>query len=164
MTLAEARDSPIHGKGVYALCKITKGIRVYEYVGEKITKAEGNRREIEDSKRGLTYLFELDDEFDLDGAVGGNESIYINHSCEPNCEADIIDGRIYIIALRDIMPGEELSYDYQFGYTDDNVPCMCGSPNCRGYILAEDQAQILHASMKAMPQMPELSEPINFLR
>jgi hypothetical protein len=91
----------------------------------------------------VTYLFELDENHDIDGAVGGNDSKFINHSCDPNCEPDIRDGKIFITSIRDIAPGEELSYDYSFDFTEDNTPCKCGSPKCRGYIVAEDQLHLL---------------------
>jgi SET domain-containing protein len=90
--------------------------------------------------RHHTFLFDLEDGTCIDGASGGNQSIYINHSCEPNCEPRVEDGHIYIYALRDIREGEELCYDYAYEREADEkdalYPCRCGSPRCRGTILA----------------------------
>ena len=88
---------------------------------------------------GAVYLFELNSRYDIDGNVSWNTAKYINHSCEPNCEVDIIEEKIWIIALRNIKKGEELSYNYEY---DLDVcldhPCKCGSKKCAGYIVAEE--------------------------
>jgi SET domain-containing protein len=93
-------------------------------------------------ERHHTFLFLVDDDDIVDGAVGGNASRFINHSCDPNCEAVIEDGRIYIEALRDIPTGEELTYDYAYirkgrfrKAWETLYACHCGSPKCRGTIL-----------------------------
>jgi SET domain-containing protein len=97
---------------------IRKGQRIIEYVGEHIDDDEADRRYDEDRmNRHHTFLFTLGPNKVVDGAVDGNESIYINHSCEPNCEAVIEGDRIFIYALRTIYPGEELLYDYQYEHT-----------------------------------------------
>lgn len=128
----EVRNSPIHGTGVFATRDIKEGERIIEYVGEKVPSDEGTRRS--EAHPELTYIFILNDDWDIDGSVGGNESKYINHSCDPNCEVDIVGDHIWIIAYKDIKEGEELTYDYSFGHDDDIVECRCGSPDCRGYI------------------------------
>jgi uncharacterized protein len=138
MAHAEVKGSGIHGKGVYASCCIIAGTQLYEYTGEKILKSEGDRRAEINLKRGLTYLVELDDEHDIDGEVGGNDSRFINHSCDPNCSFEFTGDRILVHALRDISPGEELTLDYEFDESGMNVPCRCGSANCRGYIIASE--------------------------
>lgn len=139
------RRSRISGKGAFATRRIRKGQRIIEYVGERISEAESDRRYPDDTKqkRHHTFLFAVDDDTVIDAGVGGNEARFINHSCEPNCEAVDYDGRIFIEALRDIAPGEELFYDYAYEL-DEKVtpalrkryPCRCGSPGCRGTILA----------------------------
>ncbi len=139
----DIRKSGIQGRGAFATQKIRKGQRVIEYDGERISAEEADRRYDESSmKRHHTFLFTLDRRTVIDGAMNGNESIYINHSCDPNCEAVITDGRIYIHAVRTILPGEELGYDYQYertGESDDELEkfykCRCGAPNCRGSIM-----------------------------
>ncbi|MGI8547044.1 MAG: SET domain-containing protein [Gemmatimonadaceae bacterium] len=139
----EVRKSGIQGRGAFAIQKVRKGQRVIEYEGERVSAEEADRRYDESSmKRHHTFLFTLDRRTVIDGAMNGNESIYINHSCDPNCEAVITDGRIYIHAVRTIQPGEELGYDYQYertGESDDELEkfykCRCGAPNCRGSIM-----------------------------
>jgi SET domain-containing protein len=139
------RNSHIHGRGVFAARYIRKGTRILEYTGERISNAEADRR-YDDTrmKRHHTFLFTLDSKTVVDGAIkaGGGDASYINHSCEPNCEAVIKHGKIYIHALRGIEPGTELAYDYQYERTGRNdaqlekfYVCKCGSDNCRGSIM-----------------------------
>jgi SET domain-containing protein len=140
----EIRRSPIQGRGAFALRRIRKGTRLIEYTGEHISHDEADRRYDEATmKRHHTFLFTLNKRTVVDAAVGGNEARFINHSCDPNCEAVIDSGHIYIEAKRTIQPGEELVYDYQYERADDadesdekRYPCRCGAPNCRGTILA----------------------------
>lgn len=141
----ELRKSPIQGKGAFATRFIRQGERIVEYKGERITSREADRRypEIE-GERHHTFLFELDDGTCLDAMVGGNSSRFINHSCDPNCEAVEEDDRIFIEALRDIRKGQELVYDYHFVLDERHTPaakkrypCHCGARNCRGTILAK---------------------------
>jgi hypothetical protein len=139
----ELRRSPIQGVGAFAIQDIPKGTRVIEYTGEKITNAEADRRYEEDTMgRHHTFLFILNQRQVVDGAVGGNESIFINHSCDPNCETEISRGKIWIHSLRAIPAGEELTYDYAYdyerGYTEKDLlfyACKCGSPKCRRTIV-----------------------------
>src|SRR5882762_9333327 len=111
-------QSAIHGRGVYAGKPIPSGTRVIEYVGERITKAESHRREaarLDRQRRGLdgcVYIFDLNRRHDLDGRLRRNTARLINHSCEPNCRSEVIRGRIWIIAERDIATDEELTFDY----------------------------------------------------
>lgn len=124
--------SCIDGKGVFAAQPIKKGTRILEYTGEKISRQEATER----VAQGNVYVFFLDPQYDIDGNTPKNRARYINHSCDPNCESDIIAGRIWIIALRDIQEGEELSYDYGYeleGY--GQRPCRCRATNCCGYIV-----------------------------
>lgn len=139
----DVRQSGIQGKGAFAHKRIRKGQRIIEYTGERISDEEADRRYDETGmKRHHTFLFTVTSRKVVDGAVNGNESIYINHSCDPNCEAVIEDGHIFIEAIRTIEPGDELAYDYQYERTGDNdeemekfYKCLCGAPNCRGSIL-----------------------------
>ena len=137
------RRSSIQGQGAFATRRIRKGERIIEYTGERITNAEADRRyDDERMSRHHTYLFTLTQRTVVDGGAGGNESRFINHSCDPNCEAVIEDGRIWIDARRTIQKGEELAYDYKYermGGDDkadeEKYPCRCGAANCRGTIL-----------------------------
>jgi SET domain-containing protein len=139
------RDSYIHGRGVFANRRIRKGTRIVEYTGERISNDEADRR-YDDTKmkRHHTFLFTLDSKTVIDGAIGkgGGDASYINHSCEPNCEAVITGKKIFIHALYTIEPGTELAYDYQYERTGENdaelekfYVCKCGAPGCRGSIM-----------------------------
>jgi uncharacterized protein len=143
------RTSNIHGRGVFANRYIRKGTRILEYTGERIDNDEADRR-YDDAKmkRHHTFLFTLDKETCIDGAVtaGGGDASFINHSCDPNCEAVITGKKIFIHALRGIEPGTELAYDYQYertGENDDELEkfyvCRCGAPNCRGTIMKPEK-------------------------
>ena len=141
-----ADRSSIHGQGVYALTTIPSGTRIIEYIGERITKAEARRREkqrLERQRRGgdgSVYVFELNRRYDLDGRMAGNVARLINHSCEPNCRAETIRGRIWIIANRDIAAEEELTFDYGYGFSEWRLhPCRCGAKSCVGYIINAGQ-------------------------
>ena len=139
------RKSAIAGRGAFATRKIPKGACIIEYRGERIGQDEADRRyPEEEGKPHHTFLFTLDDETVVDAAVKGNAARFLNHSCDPNCEAVIEDERIWIHALRDIAPGTELVYDYQFILDEPHTPaakrrypCRCGARNCRGTILAK---------------------------
>jgi hypothetical protein len=140
----EVRESPIHGRGVYARCDIPYGTRIIEYEGERITKAESERRDEARAAReaaggdGCVYIFEINKRHDLDGYMDWNTARLINHSCEPNCQSEKVRGRIWISARRDIAAGEELSFDYGFDVENwRQHPCRCGSPKCVGYIVAK---------------------------
>jgi SET domain-containing protein len=127
------RPSPIHSVGVYTAKPIRKGTRVVEYVGERITAEEADRRYDGVSR---TYLYGLDDgKTVIDGHGLG---AYLNHSCDPNCEVDEIKGRVWIFAIRDIAAGEELVWDYNLYDDDDPAPCHCGSPKCRGTMYSKE--------------------------
>ncbi len=138
--------STIHGRGVFAKKDIPKGTRIIEYVGEKVTKAESDRRgkilvdlHKKNNTLGAVYLFELNKRYDIDGNVTYNTARYINHSCDPNAETDVIRGKIWIIALRNIKKGEEIFYNYGYGIDDyEDHPCRCQTNRCVGYILSED--------------------------
>lgn len=127
--------SPIQGQGLFARTDIPAGVRVIEYVGEKISNAEASRR----CAASNPFIFSLDAEFSLDGDVPWNPARFINHSCAPNCEAALVDGRIWIIALRDIPADTEITFNYGYDLQDyPDHPCRCGAADCVGYMV--DQA------------------------
>jgi len=131
------RRSPIHGIGGFARKDIPAGTRILEYVGEKITKEESARR----CEANNPYIFCLNDQYDIDGNVPWNPARFLNHSCRPNCETELDEAgeRIWILALRDIRAGEELTFNYGYDLTEyKDYPCNCGAPDCVGYIVAEE--------------------------
>lgn len=156
----EVRASALHGRGVFARARIPSGTRLLEYTGEHISKEESLRRCL----AGNVFIIGLDDEWDIDGAVGENPARFVNHSCEPNCEAVIEEdialevedetpanagqlrptgiasqSRIFIEAIREIAPGEELTFNYGYDLADYREhPCRCGAPSCVGYMVAEE--------------------------
>lgn len=149
------RRSAIHGDGVFAARDIRKGAKIIEYIGEKIDKAESERRAwalYEKARKdggAAVYIFTLNDRWDLDGDVPGNDAKLINHSCDPNCEAFDYDGRIWICAKRTIREGEELTFNYGFELENwEDHPCRCGSHKCVGYIVAEEYWHALHLEVK----------------
>lgn len=128
------RSSDIHAAGCFALEDIPKGSRILEYTGERITKAEGDDRY---EGRPFTYLFGIGDgEVVIDGH---GMAMFVNHSCDPNCETDEEDDRVYITSIRDITAGEELTYDYWLYDGDDDAPCYCGSKSCRGSMYSPEE-------------------------
>ena len=140
------RKSPIQGRGAFATRPIKKGERIVEYKGERIDNKQADLRYPipKPGEHHHTFLFELDDDTCVDASVGGNSARFINHSCDPNCEPEIENGRIYIDAIRNIKPGEELLYDYNYILDEPHspankklYPCACGAKNCRGTILGK---------------------------
>jgi SET domain-containing protein len=141
--LFEVRHSRIHGYGVFALRRIRKGTTVIEYLGERVTQAQADARYAgKDPNDGHTFLFTVDAKTVIDAGVNGNEARFVNHGCDPNCQAIDTDKRIFIEAVRTIQPGDELAYDYQIQRDDDDpanideiFACHCGAKNCRGSML-----------------------------
>lgn len=143
------RRSGVHGKGVFATSSIASGERLIEYKGECISWKEALRRHPHDPEQpNHTFYFALDDGTVIDGKVNGNSARWINHSCAPNCEAQEVNGRVFIHAIRNIKPDEELFYDY--GLEIDarltkklkkEYACRCGSKKCRGTMLASTSAK-----------------------
>jgi SET domain-containing protein len=140
----EVRESGVHGRGVYATGPIAAGIRIIEYTGERIDWDEAVRRHPHDpTQPNHTFYFHIEGGQVIDALYGGNDARWINHACEPNCEADEVEGRVFIQALRDIEPGEELFYDYGLVLDERHTPklkkqfaCWCGAATCRGTMLA----------------------------
>ena len=141
----EIRPSRMQGLGAFATERIPEGTRLIEYTGERLTPDEAEARYPDDpTTRHHTYLFAIDDDVVIDAAVDGNEARFINHSCDPNCDAVIENSRIWIETIRDVEPCEELAYDYAYVLEERHTPsakrrfpCNCGSPKCRGTILAK---------------------------
>lgn len=146
----EARDSVIHGRGVFAIAPIRKGEKVARYKGKLRSHAEVDERYGGEPENGHTFLFTLNDEYVIDANVDGNIARFINHSCAPNCEAVLYEhkrgkkhkDKVVIEALRDIEPGEELTYNYGIVLAEPHTAklkklwaCRCGAPNCTGTLL-----------------------------
>jgi uncharacterized protein len=126
--------SRIVGKGLFAGQDIKKGTTIIRYIGTKISK-EQTAREL---AKGNAYICYLNDRYDIDGNTLKNTARYINHSCDPNCEIQTTSRALWIVALRDITEGEELTYRYDYEYDPDgymDFPCYCGAKNCVGYIV-----------------------------
>jgi len=129
--------SKIHNYGVFALRDIKKNEKIIEYLGEKISKKESDKRDGKvNGHGGEVYFFSLNSKYDIDGAVGGNGAQYINHTCDPNAETLSEDNKIWIIALRKIKKNEEITYDYGFDFEDfEDHECHCRKKNCIGFIV-----------------------------
>lgn len=148
MPTFEVRHSAIHGTGVFAARDIAAEEEIVEYAGQRLTYAEAEALYPDDN--GHTFLYELNDRYMIDAAVGGNDARWINHSCDPNCEVyieedeagDLIKDRLVICAMRAIRAGEELTYDYGI-YTTEPITdeerrlwvCRCGAATCRGLMI-----------------------------
>lgn len=152
----QRKRSRIHGAGVFARRPIPEGTRIIEYTGERISQAEADRRyEDRADDDSHTFLFEVDKHLVIDGGVGGSLARFINHSCDGNCEVTIEHRRVYIDAIRAIREGEELTYDYWLVCDLDDpsdldvYACHCGSPNCRGSMLAPEVAPHRRAKRSA---------------
>jgi len=141
----QVRRSGVHGKGVFAIQPLAEGESIIEYTGNVITWKQAQKLPAHNpDEPNHTFFFHIDDKHVIDGNDGGNAAKWINHACGPNCEADETDdGRVFIKALRDIEPGEELNYDYglilegkQTKKVEKEFACHCGTPECRGTMLA----------------------------
>lgn len=134
----------MQGLGAFATHRIPASTRLIEYAGERMTGAQAESKYPDvPGERHHTFLFAIDDGVVVDAAVNGNDARWINHSCDPNCDAVIEGGRIWIETLREVLPGEELAYDYAFTLTERHTaaakrryPCHCGAASCRGTMLA----------------------------
>lgn len=132
------KKSGIHGSGCYTLAAIPEGAYIAQYTGTVLSKDEADELY---SERPDTYLFCLGEgEFVIDG---DSVAAFVNHCCDANCETDEVDGKVWVIALRDIGAGEELTYDYNLydGDDDDEAPCHCGAKGCRGTMYGEEEME-----------------------
>jgi len=162
--LIEVRRSDVHGLGVFAARHIPKGTRIIEYVGERVSHDEADRRyEEKDAADSHTFLFIVDPKTVIDAGVDGNDARFFNHSCNPNCESTVEKRRVYIEAIRDVEPGAELTYDYQIqreaddpDNIDEVFACRCGFTQCRGTMLwpTERKPKRVKARKKAKGKAP----------
>ena len=138
MKLYKIKKSNIDNRGLYANRDIKDGTKIIEYKGKIVTKKKVEEDTKFDNDKAI-YLFNLNKKYDLDGDFKFNTARLINHSCNPNCEVSGTGLKIWVYAIKDIKKGEELSYDYGFGYDEyyKDFPCRCGSKNCVGYIVRE---------------------------
>ncbi|HEX2604116.1 MAG TPA: SET domain-containing protein-lysine N-methyltransferase [Oxalicibacterium sp.] len=151
------KNSSIHGKGVFARRRIPAGSCIIEYRGERVAWSEAASRTEAHAALNFTYFFSLNDGRVIDGGRSGNDARFINHSCEPNCEAlEHEDGRVFIYALHDIARGEELSYDYALVYEERHTPavkrafaCHCGAPGCTGSMLMPKNSARYRANVRS---------------
>ena len=149
MKLYKVKKSNIYKRGLYASKNIRPRIKIIEYVGKLITKKETLQNSKFDNKKDI-YLFNINEKYDLDGDFDWNTARLINHSCNPNCEVVGKDLKLWISSLKKIKKGEELTYDYGFGYDSDykQFPCKCGSMNCIGYIVREGSRWRINKKLK----------------
>ncbi len=157
------RSSGIHGRGVFARRPIREDETVCEYKGEIISEAEVARRYPE-NMQGLnhTFIFGIAHDHNIDGGAKGNIARWINHSCAPNCDTYEKDKRMFIRAIRDIRPGEELSYDYCIETNEpitkevkSRWPCWCGAKKCRGTVLVPEPKPKKKAKSKQKAKRPD---------
>lgn len=157
------RNSKIHGHGVFATAPIKAGEEIVEYKGKLRTHAEVDEA-YGGQDTGHTFLFILNEQYVIDANINGNVARWINHSCNPNCKAwvigneedDPLKDRVVIEALRDIGPGEELTYDYDIQVQPPITPeerrlwaCRCGAPNCTGTMFKEVKREARKKAVKA---------------
>ncbi|MDB5807213.1 MAG: hypothetical protein JWN73_4535 [Betaproteobacteria bacterium] len=150
--LLQVRNSPIHGRGVFAIANIKKGTRLLQYKGKRLTHKQADKLYGGGSETGHTFLFTLNDDYVLDANQDGNSARWINHSCAPNCESILEEDedknpkhdRVYIEAIRNIKAGEELAYNYLITLEEAHTArlkkiweCRCGAKNCNGTMLAK---------------------------
>lgn len=132
-----AKASAIHGNGLFARTDIPANTPMVEYGGPRFSTAQGSRAAAE----GNSFIFRVNRRDCIDGSVRWNLGRHANHSCTPNSESKNIGGQIWLRSLRPILKGEEITYDYGYSFRDDPVPCLCGSPNCAGVIVAARHRQ-----------------------
>ena len=169
----KVKKSKIHNAGVFAITNIRKDTQIIQYIGEKITRSEGDRRSenrikkyLNSKQTGSVYIFELNKRYDIDGSPAYNKARYINHSCNPNCEVNIIKGEIWISSIKNIKKGEELSYDYGYEFDAEDYKehvCNCGSKNCIGYIVISTSWKKLAKHLKKNGKIREAKKVIRGL-
>jgi len=147
--LYKIKKSNIDKRGLYASKNIKAGAKIIEYVGKLISKKEAQQNSKFDNSKDI-YLFNINEKWDLDGDWSFNTARLINHSCNPNCEVEGEGLKLWISSLTEIKKGEELTYDYGFGYDSDykQFPCKCRSKNCCGYIVREESRWRINKKFK----------------
>ncbi|WP_438480399.1 SET domain-containing protein [Oleiharenicola lentus] len=138
--------SGLHGYGLFAADFIAQETKIIEYVGQRVTKAQAWKIEeqrlakLARGEDGAVYTFDISKRWDLDGDFPWNHARRVNHSCDGNCESLDFSGRIWLVARRDIAPGEELTFDYGFPFSEwRGHPCRCGTQECAGFIVNKGQ-------------------------
>jgi len=152
------RNSEIHGRGLYAARDIEKDTWIIQYLGEKVNKEESERRANELLEKAKTtggakvYIFILNDKWDIDGDVEYNDARLMNHSCDPNVEAQTwAEKEIWFVAVKDIKKGDELVFNYGFDLECwEDHPCRCGTDRCAGYIAGEEYWPALRRKISAL--------------
>lgn len=155
----KVKNSNLHGKGVFATKNIAKGTTIFEYLGDRITPEQADEKAnlMDYDDPSHTFFFSISNGMVIDGGVNGNDARFINHSCEPNCEAQENEtgDHVYIVALKNIKSGDELTFDYGLIIDDELTPdleqqymCLCASPKCRGTMLAKTIPDISEADLK----------------
>jgi SET domain-containing protein len=152
----QVRRSRLQGRGVFTARAIPKGTLLLEYLGERISHTAAGERYYASAKPdAFVLLFTVDRKVVIDGGVGGRAARYVNHSCDPNCEADELGGRIFITSIRDIPAGAELTYDYNMEAPSplprdwrSRYACRCGAPRCRGTIVIRPRRRRARAAGK----------------
>lgn len=141
----QTSQSSIHNRGLFAAQDIPEEEYVIQYLGELLKKKVATARANDQHSLslqedvGAVYIFELDEKHDIDGNFDWNIARLANHSCSPNCEAQNVEGEIWLVALRDIKEGEELTFDYGYALEHwQDHPCLCGSDNCVGHIVRKE--------------------------
>ena len=124
--------SQLHGLGCFSTVRFLKGYRIAQYAGEKISRKEAMRRMKGSNGKRIS---ELEAEWYIDGSVDGNQTQFINHSCDPNADAFVFGGSLLIFALREIAPGEEITVDYLNSFEQDQSLCQCRRDSCRQRII-----------------------------
>ena len=150
MKLYRVKKSNIDKRGLYASKNIKTGEKIIEYIGRLINKKEAETNSKFDNKKDI-YLFNINEKWDLDGDYRWNTARLINHSCNPNCEVEGKGLKLWIVAIKDIKKSEELSYDYGFSYSKEdlkNFVCRCGSKKCCGYIVRESSRWRINKKFK----------------
>ena len=155
----EVRQSPIEGRGVFATQTIPRGTSIGEYTGEYLTEDEVNRRYDDNTAgRASTFLFQVTDDLYIDAEREGGEMRYMNHSCDPNCETEVVGTRVVIRTITTIPAGQELTYDYALELEEDPLPwwerqyaCRCGSARCRGTMLDPKYTPASEETAEARP-------------
>jgi len=148
--LYRVKKSNIDKRGLYASKNIKAGEKIIEYIGRLISKKEAETNSKFDNKKDI-YLFNINEKWDLDGDYRWNTARLINHSCNPNCEVEGKGLKLWIVAIKDIKKSEELSYDYGFSYSKEdlkNFVCRCGSKKCCGYIVRESSRWRINKKFK----------------
>ena len=159
MKLYKKKKSNIdkNGMGLYASQDIKKGTRIIDYLGKIITKKKSQESSKFDNSKPI-YLFDLNSKYDLDGDVSWNTARLINHSCLNNCEYIGKGLKLWVVAIKSIKKGEELTCDYGFGFDKNykDFPCKCRAKNCCGFIVREGSRWRIKKQQKLINNLAQI--------